>query len=71
MRTAYFPLVESGKSAVSVSELGTISVEKLNPVGGGVSAVHLNRDEALNLFAALGRVLGRDSVGEYVPVWDR
>lgn len=70
-RRTYFPLVPSGKSAVTVSELGTISVEKLNAVGGGVSAVHLNRDEALNLFAALAAVLGRTAVGNFVPVWER
>lgn len=71
MSTTYFPLNVSGKAAVGLEENGVVTVEKLRTVGGGTSIIHLKREEALNLFAALGEILGRDSVGDYVPVWKR
>ena len=55
----YFPLVPSGKSAVTVSELGTVSIEKLNAIGNGVNAVSLNRNEARELLTALTEILGQ------------
>jgi hypothetical protein len=69
--TTYFPLDVTGKAAVGLEENGVIAVEKLRTVGGGTNIIHLKREEALNLFAALGEILGRDSVGNYVPVWRR
>lgn len=66
-----FLLSESGDSALAVAHNGVITVEKASRITGGVTLIHLSRDEAMNLFAALGRVLGRESVGNFVPVWDR
>lgn len=68
--TAFF-LSESGDSALAVEHNGVITVEKASRVTGGTTLIHLSRDEAMNLFAALAKVLGRTEVGNFVPVWER
>jgi len=69
MTNTYF-LNESETAAATV-DMGVVAIEKLRVVGGGCNIIHLSRDEALNLFAALGSILGRTNVGNYVPVWER
>jgi hypothetical protein len=55
-------------AAVAVSDLGVVTVEQARAIDGGVNAVYLTRTEATELFVALGAILGRQSVGNCVPV---